>query len=71
MRPVVSLLFIAGGLVPAVIRAQTMTIAQYNPRSSLVVPGHPVTRARFPFIDVHSHHRNLSPARVEIGRAHV
>ncbi len=65
MRPVVSLLLIAGGLVPAVIRAQTMTIDQYNPRSSLVVPGHPVTRARFPFIDVHSHHRNVSPARVD------
>ena len=65
MRPVVSLLLIAGGLVPAVIRAQTMTIDQYNPRSSLVVPGHPVMRARFPFIDVHSHHRNVSPARVD------
>ena len=65
MRPVVSLLLIAGGLVPAVIRAQTMTIDQYNPRSSLVVPSHPLTRARFPFIDVHSHHRNLSPARVD------
>lgn len=65
MRPVVSLLLIAGGLVPAVIRAQTMTIDQYNPRSSLVVPSHPLTQARFPFIDVHSHHRNLSPARVD------
>lgn len=65
MRPVVSLLLIAGGLVPAAIRAQTMTLDQYNPRSSLVVPGHPLTRARFPFIDVHSHHRNPSPARVD------
>ncbi len=65
MRPVVSLLLIAGVLVPAAIRAQTMTIDQYNPRSSLVVPSHRLTRARFPFIDVHSHHRNLSPARVD------
>jgi predicted TIM-barrel fold metal-dependent hydrolase len=65
MRPVVSLLLIAGGLVPAVIRAQTMTIDLYNPGSSLVVPSHPLTRARFPFIDVHSHHRNLSPAGVD------
>ncbi len=65
MRPVVSLLLIAGGLAPAATRAQTMTLDQYNPRSSLVVPSHQLTRARFPFIDVHSHHRNLSPARVD------
>ncbi|RKY20456.1 MAG: amidohydrolase [Planctomycetota bacterium] len=32
-----------------------MTIEQYEPRSTLVVPEHPVTRARYPFIDVHSH----------------
>jgi predicted TIM-barrel fold metal-dependent hydrolase len=42
-----------------------MTLDQYNPRSSLVVPSHQLMRARFPFIDVHSHHRNLSPARVD------
>ena len=35
--------------------AQTMTFEEYDPRSSLVVPAHKVTRARYPFIDVHSH----------------
>jgi predicted TIM-barrel fold metal-dependent hydrolase len=28
---------------------------QYDPPSTLVVPEHPLTRARYPFIDVHNH----------------
>jgi len=28
---------------------------QYDPPSTLVVPAHPVSRARYPFIDVHNH----------------
>jgi len=32
-----------------------MTIEEYEPKSTLVVPEHPVTRARYPFIDVHNH----------------
>ena len=35
--------------------AQTMSFEEYEPRSSLVVPAHKVTRAKYPFIDVHSH----------------
>jgi predicted TIM-barrel fold metal-dependent hydrolase len=35
--------------------AQTMTIEEYDPKSTLVVPEHPVTRAKYPFIDVHNH----------------
>jgi uncharacterized protein len=35
--------------------APQMTIEEYQPRSTLVVPEHPVTRARYPFIDVHNH----------------
>jgi uncharacterized protein len=35
--------------------AQTMTIDDYDPKSTLVVPEHPVTRAKYPFIDVHNH----------------
>ncbi|HLG59467.1 MAG TPA: amidohydrolase family protein [Vicinamibacterales bacterium] len=30
-------------------------IRQYKPKSTLVVPQHPVPRARFPVIDIHSH----------------
>jgi predicted TIM-barrel fold metal-dependent hydrolase len=32
-----------------------MTFEEYDPRSTLVVPEHPVQRARYPFIDVHNH----------------
>lgn len=28
---------------------------QYDPPSTLIVPAHPVARARYPFVDVHSH----------------
>ena len=34
---------------------QSMTIEEYEPQSTLVVPQHPVTRAKYPFIDVHNH----------------
>ena len=37
-----------------------LTIEEYTPRSTLVVDEHPVPRAKFPVIDVHSHHRQLS-----------
>ncbi len=35
--------------------AQEMSFEEYEPRSTLVVPENPVTRARFPFIDAHNH----------------
>src|SRR5258706_12374440 len=46
--------------------AQTMTIEEYQPKSTLVVPQHPIKRARYPFIDVHNHQsRCLKPERVD------
>lgn len=33
-----------------------MTVEAYEPKSTLVVPENPVTRSKFPFVDVHSHH---------------
>src|SRR5260370_36371831 len=45
---------------------QTMTIEEYEPKSTLVVPQHPVTRAKYPFIDVHNHQsRCLKPECVD------
>ena len=35
--------------------AQDLTVEEYEPRSTLVVPENPVTRARFPFVDIHGH----------------
>ncbi len=37
---------------PAVLK---MDFEAYDPPSTLVVPEHPVTRAKFPFIDIHNH----------------
>jgi predicted TIM-barrel fold metal-dependent hydrolase len=43
----------------------SLTFEEYKPRNTLVVPQHPVTRARFPFIDVHGHPRQMgSPERI-------
>ena len=34
---------------------KSMDFESYNPPSTLVVPEHKVTRAKFPFIDIHNH----------------
>lgn len=48
------------GLVPLWLNAQ-ITIEEYNPTSTLVVPKHIVNAAKFPFIDVHSHQHLKTP----------
>src|SRR5688572_23891020 len=51
-------LLIIGILATSIIRSQErgkMDFDEYNPPSTLVVPGKPVTKAKFPFIDVHNH----------------
>jgi predicted TIM-barrel fold metal-dependent hydrolase len=42
--------------------SRTMTIEEYEPRSTLRVPAHPVPRAKYPFIDVHGHQNIGMPA---------
>ncbi len=51
-------------LIPltAVAQPQSMSIEEYSPRSTLVVPQHPVARAKYPFIDVHNHQDSLMAA---------
>ena len=41
-----------------------MDFEEYDPVSTLVVPENPVKRARFPFIDVHSHQWNMTVDKV-------
>ena len=41
-----------------------MDFEKYDPISTLVVPGKAVTKAKFPFIDVHNHQRNMDPGRL-------
>lgn len=33
----------------------TMTFEEYDPESTLVVPGEEITKAKYPFVDIHSH----------------
>ena len=40
-----------------------LTVEEYTPRSTLVVDEHPVPRAKYPVIDVHSHHRSPPQSR--------
>jgi len=43
---------------------KSLTIEEYEPKSTLVVPEHKIDRAKFPFIDIHSHHWN--PTRQDV-----
>jgi predicted TIM-barrel fold metal-dependent hydrolase len=59
-------LLMLGVCVSCAAEAQSLTIEEWQPRSTLVVEQHPVPRAKFPVIDVHSHHRsNTSPERLD------
>ncbi len=37
-----------------------LTFEEYNPKSTLVVPGNPIKSAKYPFIDIHSHQFQMS-----------
>ncbi len=63
----------AGGQTPGQVRPRPAegrepefkppTIREYKPKSQLVSPQHPVPRAKFPVIDIHSHQPTpISPA---------
>lgn len=49
------ILFISTALFFNIISAQNISFENYNPKSTLVVPGDVIKRAKFPFIDVHGH----------------
>jgi predicted TIM-barrel fold metal-dependent hydrolase len=42
---------------PLLVEAQTLSIEEYSPKSTLVLPAHPVARARYPFVDIDSQPR--------------
>ncbi len=43
-----------------IVTAQDLTFEEYNPVSTLVVPGEIVKKAKFPFIDVHGHQYRMA-----------
>ena len=55
MRYFFVLVFFFGGLIVFGQASPKMDFETYNPVSTLVVPEHKITRAKFPFIDVHNH----------------
>jgi predicted TIM-barrel fold metal-dependent hydrolase len=61
MRFVNLIRFLLLAACPLLLLAQEMTIEDYQPRSTLVVPEHLLTRAKYPFIDIHSHHDPSKP----------
>ena len=56
---------VACALVMDAATAQTMTVDEYDPTSTLVVPENPVTAAKYPFVDVHAHVRSPRPGWVD------
>ncbi|MGE0128369.1 MAG: amidohydrolase family protein [Blastocatellales bacterium] len=60
-------LLLAALVDPALAQSQTQTLTfeEYEPKSTMVVPEHKVPRAKFPMIDIHSHHSRLTPEYVD------
>jgi len=66
MNQLKSIILIATLFMSIIGYAQELTFEEYNPKSTLVVPGKIVKKAKFPFIDVHGHQyrmpeQDLSP----------
>jgi uncharacterized protein len=43
----------------------SLTIEEYQPKSTLIVKEHKIEHAKFPFIDIHSHHWEVTPEYVD------
>ena len=52
----------------APLAAQDVTVVEYEPRNTLVVPENPLTRARFPFVDIHGHQRGTRMSAADVDR---
>lgn len=46
-------------------KAQEMSFEEYNPPSTLKVPEHPVQRAKYPFVDIHSHQGGINEQKID------
>ena len=54
-----SILLTALICLPSITMCQQMDFEEYEPPSTLIVPEHIVTKAKYPFIDVHNHQFNM------------
>lgn len=55
----------AAFIMNACAQSGRMDFEKYDPVSTLVVPEHHLTRAKFPFIDVHNHQWNMSAGDID------
>ncbi|MFQ3341639.1 MAG: hypothetical protein ACI9TK_001304 [Flavobacteriaceae bacterium] len=59
LKAVVAILFFGGITYYCIDKIQEknnlMDIEEYSPKSTLIVPEHPVKKSKYPFIDVHNH----------------
>lgn len=63
MKPLFFAALLSGSALP--LAAQTIDFEKYNPPATLVVPGQPLQRAKYPFIDVHNHQWNMGEADLQ------
>jgi predicted TIM-barrel fold metal-dependent hydrolase len=59
MRRFVVVIPIAISFIASSQSSDKMDFEKYNPTSTLVVPEHKLTKAKFPFIDVHNHQESM------------
>jgi uncharacterized protein len=64
MRIITSVLLLMS-MATACAQHAGMDFETYNPKSTLVVPEHVLTRAKYPFIDVHNHQWDMSTGRLK------
>lgn len=60
-----NILFIFFLVILTPLNCQDMGFEEYNPKSTLVVPKNEVKKAKYPFIDVHSHQRDMSTEKLK------
>lgn len=60
MKPKSFFLLLTLLTIGTTISAQDLTFEEYNPKSTLVVPGNIINRAKFPFIDIHGHQYRMA-----------
>ena len=53
-------------LVQSAIGQMKMDFETYDPVNTLVVPKHPLTKSKFPFIDVHNHQGNMGSQNLDV-----
>ena len=62
---IITSLFLCIMMTAACAQHAGMDFETYNPKSTLVVPEHLLTRAKYPFIDIHNHQWDMSTGRLK------